>query len=75
MAPESIGSATLKEDLKTMLHKIQVREVSHHLPHAAKDYEASEILGVYEAKDNEASEKKLCMEPTKREASEILRCV
>jgi hypothetical protein len=53
--------------------------VSHHLPYAAKDYEASEtrkvyaardhkaseILDVYEARGKEASEKKICMKPIK----------
>jgi len=57
---------------------------SHHLPYAAKDYEASEtrklyaardhkaseILDVYEARSKEASEKKTCMKPTGHETSE-----
>ena len=61
--------------------------ISHHLPYAAKDDEASEtrelyaarnhktseIPDVYEARGKEASEEKLCMKPTKREASERKR--
>ena len=63
--------------------------VSHCLPYAAKDDEASEtrnlyaaryhraseILEVYEARCKEASEEKLCMKPTKREASEKKRAL
>jgi hypothetical protein len=61
--------------------------ISHHLPYAAKDdeasetrelyaarnHKASEIPDVYEARGKEASEEKLCMKPTKREASERKR--
>jgi len=63
--------------------------ISHHLPYAAKDDEASEtrelyaarnhktseIPDVYEARGKEASEEKLCMKPTKREASEEKLCM
>jgi hypothetical protein len=45
-------------------------KVSHYLPYAAKNCEASEILDVYEARSNKASERKICMKPTKHEASE-----
>ena len=62
---------------------------SHHLPYAAKDYEASETrelyvardhkasenLHVYEARSKEASEEKICMKLMKREASETERAL
>jgi hypothetical protein len=47
--------------------------VSHHLPYAAKSYEASETRELYVARDHKASEEKLCMKPTKHEASERKR--
>src|SRR5215469_15609506 len=49
--------------------------VSHHRPYAAKDYEASETINVYEARSKEASEEKICMKLMKREASETERAL